>query len=320
LSRMILDNKRRYFLFIPIIIFGLAACAQSNESLRSAGTGRPPTMRGAASSKDVIATTTILAALVQTVAQGKFRVRALVPAGVSPETYEPKPRDLVSLEHAALLVENGAGLEAWLQKILSSAGSPNLQVLVLSDGLSPSVRATSNLYANPHYWLDPVFAQTYVEEISAALSRLDPANATEYRSKAGKEISRLQALDAWIRRQVATIPPQNRAMITYHDAWYYFDRRYGIRDLGSIVSSPGKDPSAAEFAALIAKARANHVRAVFAEPEFSPKLINQLASSAHIRTVTDLYDDSLGQTPQLSTYEGVMRYDVTAIVDALKNG
>src|ERR1700694_1493643 len=173
---MILDNKR-HFLFILIIIFGLAACAQSNESRRSSGAGRPPTMRGAASSKDVIATTTILTALVQTVAQGKFRVRALVPAGVSPETYEPKPRDIVSLEHAALLVENGAGLEAWLQKMLSSAGSPSLQVLVLSDGLSPGVRATSNLYGNPHYWLDPVYAQTYGEGISAAPSRLGLAHA-----------------------------------------------------------------------------------------------------------------------------------------------
>ena len=107
-------------------------------------------------------------------------------------------------------------------------------------------------------------------------------------------------------------------MICFHDAWYYFDKRYGIRDVGAIEPSPGQEPSAGAFAQLIAQAKASHVRAVFAEPQFSPKLARQLAEGAGIATVTDLYDDTLGTTPALSTYEGLMRFDVARIVEALK--
>lgn len=316
---MILDKKRCALAFAVLLGVALTGCGHSPGSATLATTPAhsdnavPPT-------KTVVATTTTLAALVNAVADDRVQVHALVPIGASPETYEPKPRDIVLLEHADLLVENGAGLEAWLTKVINSARNPKLQILVLSDGIAGIGSASSRRFVNPHFWLDPVYAQLYVKEIATALSRIDPASAATYARDSATEIRRLQALDAWIREQVATIPPQNRVTITFHDAWYYFDRRYGIRDLGSVVDSPGKEPSAAEFAALIAKAKAYHVRAVFAEPEFSPKLINQLAASANIRTVTSLYDDSLGQTPQLSTYEGMLRYDVQTIVNALKNG
>jgi ABC-type Zn uptake system ZnuABC Zn-binding protein ZnuA len=316
---MILDKKRRAGVFALLLGVALTGCSRSPGSASLATT---PAHSGNAvpAIKTVVATTTTLAALVTPVAGDRVQVHALVPVGTSPETYEPKPHDIVLLEHADLLVENGAGLEAWLTKVISSARSSTLQILVLSDGIPGIGGASSGQFVNPHFWLDPVYAQIYVKEIATALSRTDPAGTAIYVRNAAAEIRRLQALDAWIRGQVATIPPQNRVTITFHDAWYYFDRRYGVRDLGSVVDSPGKEPSAAEFAALIAKAKAYHVRAVFAEPEFSPKLINQLAASANIRTVTSLYDDSLGQTPQLSTYEGMMHYDVQTIVNALKNG
>jgi len=292
----------------------LGGCARTGHPLKAS----PPSgSAGTTNSYEVIATTSTLASLVKAVADDRVHLDTLVPLGASPETYEPTPRDLVSLEHAGLLIENGAGLEAWLTKTIESARNPALQVLVLSSEI-PGMQ--DGHYANPHFWLDPVYAQIYVKEIAAGLSRLDPAGAPLYQRNASAESKRLQQLDLWIRGQIASIPPQDRVTITFHDAWYYFDRRYGIRDLGSVVTSPGKEPSAAEFAALIAKAKANHVRAAFAEPEFSPKLINELASSANIRTVTNLYDDSLGRTPQLSTYEGMLRYDVNTIVGALKNG
>jgi manganese/iron transport system substrate-binding protein len=157
-----------------------------------------------------------------------------------------------------------------------------------------------------------------VRKIARALASVDPQNATHYNANAAAETRRLSELDRWIRRRIATIPPQNRAMIAFHDAWYYFDGRYGIRDIGAVESFPGKEPSAGELAALIATAKKNNVRAIFAEPEFSPKLAKQLAEGAGIKTVTDLYDDSLGTTPELSTYEGLMHHDVDTIVEALK--
>jgi ABC-type Zn uptake system ZnuABC Zn-binding protein ZnuA len=172
---------------------------------------------------------------------------------------------------------------------------------------------------NPHFWLDPLRASAYAATIAGALERADPRHAAAYRANLKQTQARYRALDRWIARRVATIPPGQRVMICFHDAWYYFDKRYGIQDVGAIEPSPGQEPTAGAFARLIATAKAYHVHAVFAEPQFSPKLARQLADGAGIATVADLYDDTLGTTPALSTYEGLMRFDVARIVEALRS-
>lgn len=299
---MVLDKGRA----LPAVLcaLALAGCTRS-----PGGTVNPQASSGLV----VVATTATLGALVQPVGDDLVTVHTLVPIGASPETYEPTPKDLTELEHASLVVENGAGLEAWLDKLIKSSAT-NARILVLSNVMPPQLRAI-----NPHFWLDPNFSELYVAQIARALSQIDPKNAARYRTNAAAEIKRLAELDDWIRKRIATIPPNRRTMITFHDAWYYFDRRYGIRDVGAIEPFPGKEPSAADLAALIATARANNVRAIFAEPEFSPKLAKALADGAGIKTVTDLYDDSLGQAPDLRTYEGMMRHDVNTIVQALNS-
>lgn len=258
-----------------------------------------------------------LASLVQSVGGDKIEVHSLVPVGASVETYEPAPGDLVVLSRARLLVENGAGLETWLSKLLRSGGRTDARILVLSDAV-PGLGATSAA-RNPHLWLDPIYAIAYVAAIAAALRSVDPVNARYYEAQSHREIGRLRALDAWTRAQIETIPKPARAMICFHDAWYYFDRRYGIRDIGAVEPAPGQEPSAGYFAQLVRLAQQNGVRAVFTEPQFSPKLARQLAASAKIATVSDLYDDTVGVSPAPVDYEDMMRRDVTTIVRALRS-
>jgi len=281
---------------------------------------RTPSPQASPTPKRVTAVATIstLAALTQSVGGDRVNVTSLVPVGASPETYDPAPRDLISLANARLVIENGAGLELWLEKLLRTAANRSAVVIVLSEDL-PVAGAARGQPGNPHLWLDPHFAKIYVSKIAAALRDVDPAHASYYSANERAELARLDALDAWIKTQIDLVPPQQRAMITFHDAWYYFDRRYGLRDIGAIEPSPGQEPSAAWLAKLIALARENHVRAIFAEPQFSPKLAAELASSAGIKTVPDLYDDTLGTAPGLQTYEGIMRYDVDTIVKALNS-
>lgn len=304
---MILDKTR-----MSVAVLALAAVVSCG---RTSGNAPAP----AASARLVaVASTSTLASLVKTVAGDAIDVHWLVPMGASPETYEPAPQDLIQLTHAAVIVENGSGLEAWLTKLLADA-SPQARVVVLSESLPSQVsHPNGSEYANPHFWLDPQYAASYVRAIADALAATDPAHAALYRTNAAAEIKRLAALDAWTRQQISSIPPSQRAMIADHDAWFYFDKRYGIDDVGAIEQSPGKEPSAADLVSLIARAKAHNVRAIFAEPEFSPKLAKQLADSAGIKTVTNLYDDSLGTTPDLSSYEGMMYHDVKTIVQALK--
>lgn len=279
----------------------------------SAQPGSPTAPVGA---QELTAACTIstLCSLVSSVAGDGVAVNGIVPVGASPETYEPSPSDVVTLSHARLLFENGLGLESWMSKILANSGSHDLTTIVLSD----AVPASAKVSGNPHLWMDPVFAEAYVKYIAAALIAADPAHAATYRADASRELARLSALDRWIRGQIATVPPSHRAMICFHDAWYYFDRRYGIKNVGAIEPSPGQDPSPGYFAHLIALARANHVRAVFGEPQYSPKLAMALQSSAGIAIFTNLYDDTLGTSRDVSSYEDMIRFDVSVIVKALR--
>jgi ABC-type Zn uptake system ZnuABC Zn-binding protein ZnuA len=198
-----------------------------------------------------------------------------------------------------------------MEKLLRSAGGDKTPVTL--SGITDPAKAQ-----NPHFWLDPSIASEYAARIASALESADPHHAAEYRARLKQTQAKYRALDRWIASEIATIPPDKRVMICFHDAWYYFDKRYGIKDVGAIEPSPGQEPSAGAFAKLIADAKTNHVHAVFAEPQFSPKLAKQLAEGAGITTVSDLYDDTLGATPALTTYEGLLRFDVERIVEALR--
>ncbi len=313
---MILDKhktRRALRSAVALTIAVLTGCTSQQPT----SAPQPTTTPSSSQRLQVAATISTLAALVKAVGGDKVDVVSIVPIGVSPETYDPSPRDLIAVANAHIIFKNGAGLEIWLDKMLRAVAKPSTKVVVLSDGLPVAGAKGPGEPGNPHLWLDPTYAQVYVHKIAAALSEVDPANAAYYSAREKAEQKQLAQLDAWIKQRIATIPPANRTMLAFHDAWYYFDRRYGIRDVGAIEQSPGQSPSAAYLAALIAQARASGTRAVFAEPQFSPKLAQQLAASAGIKTVTNLYDDTLGTTPELQTYDGMLRYDVDTIVKAL---
>jgi len=295
----------------------LVAAAAFIAFIGAAGCGGPAkdastySSRGDEPRLKVVVTFSTLGAIVKDVGGDRIDLTTLVPVGAAPETYEPTPADLIALSHADVIFENGSGLEAWMDKLLRSAGGDKSPV-ALSGSNDPAHAK------NPHLWLDPHFASEYATTIATVLERADPSHTAVYRAQLTATVARYRTLDRWIASKVETIPSDKRVMICFHDAWFYFDKRYGIRDVGAIEPTPGQEPSAGAFAQLIADAKASHVRAVFAEPQFSPKLARQLAEGAGITTVTDLYDDTLGDTPALLTYEGMMRYDVARIVEALR--
>jgi ABC-type Zn uptake system ZnuABC Zn-binding protein ZnuA len=259
----------------------------------------------------VVATTSTLASLASAVTGDATAVRSLVPVGASPEDYQPTPQDVEAVHDAAVLVENGAGLESWLQSTLDNARNPHLATVVCAAGLPV-------IDNNPHLWMDPEYARLYVRKIRDALVAADPANAAFYTKNAAAYDLTLRALIERTRRKIDTIPTQQRAMIIFHNAFDYYNRRFGIRTIGVLETNPGAEPSAKHVGDLVQLARASGVHAVFAEPEYSPKLMQALAQSAGIRVVSNLYDDSVGTAPNVSTYIGMMDYDTDTIVAALK--
>jgi manganese/iron transport system substrate-binding protein len=166
--------------------------------------------------------------------------------------------------------------------------------------------------------MDPQFARAYVRKIRDAVVAADPANAAIYERNAAAYDARLVALIERTRRKIAKIPPDQRTMIIFHNAFLYYNARFGLRTVGVIELNPGAEPSPRHIAEIVELARSSHVRAVFAEPEYSPKLVEALAQSAGIRTIEDLYDDSVGTDANVATYIGMIDSDTDTIVNALK--
>lgn len=256
-----------------------------------------------------LATTSTLASLAAGVTGSP--VPSLVPIGVSPEDYQPAPHDIEVLHDAHVLVENGAELEAWLDPTIRNAANPQLVRVVCTDGLP--VRN-----GNPHLWMDPEYARVYVAKIRDALVAADPAHAATYRANAAAYDAKLIALTARIRAKIATIPADHRTLIVFHNALDYYAARFGLQVVGAIEPTAGAEPNPSHIAELVGQARRYHVRAIFAEHEFSPKLAHALADEAGIRTVSYLYDDSVGTDPKVADYIGMLDFDTDAIVAALK--
>jgi ABC-type Zn uptake system ZnuABC Zn-binding protein ZnuA len=274
------------------------ACAQ-NPSERPGGPLR------------IVATTTTLASIARGAAGSRPDVRSLVPIGVSPEDFQPSPDTIAALRNADVLVENGAGIDGWLEPTIRNAANARLRIVVCTSGL-PVVNG------NPHLWMDPEYARAYARKIADAVMTADAEHSEEYRSASAAYDRQLAVLTARTRAKLAAIAEDRRTMIVFHDAFDYYARRFGLRIVGAIEPLAGAEPNPAHLADLVRLTRAQHVRAVFAEHEYSDKLARALADSAGGLKVAFLYDDSLGSGHDADTYVGMIDTDTDTIVAALK--
>ena len=189
--------------------------------------------------------------------------------------YALTPRDLVTLQSADLLVVNGAGLEAFLDKALRQA--PRLRVIAASAG----VPLQNN---NPHVWVSPTLAIRQVENIAAGLARFDPARAGEYRARAARYTVHLQALRD--RMQGALRDLRSREIVTLHEAFPYFAQEFGLRVVAVVEREPGSAPSARELAETIETVKRLHAPAVLVEPQYPARAAAAIARETGARLGT----------------------------------
>lgn len=267
----------------------------------------------------VVTTTTVFADLIRNVGGDLVSVISLVPKNGDVHTFEPKPSDIRAVANARLLIMNGLGLDDWLAKTMGNASREGTPVLKLAEGL-PGVALLPGEESgtrNPHLWMDVKYTERYVDRIAAALAGADPEQAHRYEARATEYKTRLATLDGWVREQIATVPQENRKLVTFHDAFPYYAREYGISIVGVAVPAPGQDPSAGYTARLVDAIRGTGARAIFSEAQFPAKLVRQLAAETGAKVVANLYDDSLGDDP-VTSYEAVIRWDTQQLVAALQ--
>ncbi|HEY1016780.1 MAG TPA: metal ABC transporter substrate-binding protein [Herpetosiphonaceae bacterium] len=258
----------------------------------------------------VVTSMGLLADIAGQVGGERVQVESLVPLGAGPEDYQATPGDSQKIAQARLVIFNGAGLEAWIAPLFENAGAEGQQRLELAAGL-PAIDG------NPHFWLDPTYAVSYTERIRDALISLDPAGAKQYRANSQRYVNELIALDSDLAAQAATIPAERRQLVTNHDAFPYFARRYGFTVTGVILENPEAELSAGDLSGLVGAVRASGVPAIFAESQFNQKTAQVLAEEAGVKTIAVLYTDSLGGQGAASYIE-MMRYNMKTIVDSLK--
>lgn len=302
-------TKRRNWLTVIITAVILAGCAK-------APLNAPQSADGVLS---VIATTTIVADVVRQVGGDFVQVETLLPIGADPHSFDPAPRDMAKITNASLIFANGAGLEEFLQPLIENAGAGE-RVVDLSQGIELLERSGDEPGSDPHVWVDPNNVLVWVENIRAALSQADPLHADAYQANADRYSAELEALDAWIREQIASIPEANRKLVTDHLVFGYFARRYGLEQIGAIV--PGystlSSPSAKELAAIESAVQEYGVKAVFVGESVNPAMAERLAEDAGIKLVY-VYTGSLSAPDgPAGSYLDYMRYNVSQITAALK--
>lgn len=302
---------------VAAVAIAVTACGAGagSTSPAASGAGSAAGTPGADALK-IVTTTTVFADIVQNIGGSRVSASSIIPPGVGPEDYEPKPDDAKKLADARLIVSNGVGLDNFLDDLLASGSGGDTPRLVLGDGI-PILTVDGE--ENPHFWLDPTLVkQYYLPAIAAKLSELDPDGKATYDANMASYGATLDALDTELKAKVAEIPEANRKLVTFHDAFPYFARHFGFEEIGVIVENVGQEPTAGELAALVEKVKSAGVKAVFSEAQFSPDLSHTLAQEAGItNVVTTLYNDSLGPAPA-DSYVGLMRWNVSQIVPALK--
>ena len=280
--------------------------------------GGPGTTPGPGGRLQVVTTSNVFADMVRNAGGDRVTVTSLVPKGADVHTYQATPQDLRAAAAADLFVMNGLGLDDWLAGTIESSSSKapiirlgvDLAGVTLLPGDSPGTQ-------NPHLWMDVAYGTLYATRISEALRSADKIHAGEIGASSAAYLTKLAALDAWVRQQVEAIPASRRLLVTFHDALPYFARAYGLTVVGVAVNAPGQDPSAGEIAALIDAIRASGVKAIFSESQFPTALVDQLARETGAKVVANLYDDTLGEDP-VTSYEAMIRWDTQQIVEALR--
>lgn len=273
----------------------------------------------------VVASTTIVGDVVAQVGGDRIELTVLFPPGADPHTFEPRPQDMAAISQAEVIVLNGLGLEEALEPVLETNATG--LIVHASEGIEPLAfegegegNEHDHAGGDPHTWTDPNNVILWTENIAAALSQADPAHAAEYQANAEAYIAELRGLDAWIRAQAAQVPAERRKLVTDHLIFGYFAEEYGFEQVGALVGSFSTNaaPSARELAALEDLIRAQGVPAIFVGRDVNPALAEQVARDTGIRVVS-LYSGSLGAPGgEADTYLKYMRYNVSAIIEALK--
>jgi len=276
----------------------------------------------------VVTTTQDLASLTREVAGDRVEVVSLAKGYQDPHFVDAKPSYVLQLSRADLLIAVGLELEVgWLPTLVQQARNPKL--LTSTNYLDPSTavdilerpkeqvtRALGDVhpFGNPHYWLDPENGRKMARAIAEKLTALDPAGADLYRKNVASFEQRLDQKEKEWDAEMALYA--GTEIVTYHNSWPNFAKRFQLRVVGYVEPKPGIPPGPAHVAGLIDMMKSRHVPLILMEPYFDSKLPKSIADKTGATLL--VFVPSVGGVPEIKDYFSLFDYDLGLFVNAMK--
>jgi len=292
------------------------------------GTPTAPGDDGAVAGARLVIATTVapITSITSAVVGDHATVTGIVPEGTNSHTFEPPPSAAEILSEADLVLVNGLQLEEPTTELAEANAKDGSEIVELG-----STTITEDEYRydvsfpeeagkpNPHLWTNPPMVKRYAEIIRDSVVERDPANAAAYRANTETYLAAVDALDTAMRTAFATVPPEQRKLLTYHDAYAYFAEDYGWDVIGAIQVSDFEDPTPREVADLIDQVRAEGVQAIFGSEVFPSPVLEQIGNETGVRYVDVLRDDDLPDAPGAPEHSllGLLRFDYVTMTEAL---
>lgn len=269
----------------------------------------------------VVTTFTVIADMAKNVAGDAADVSSITRAGAEIHEYQPTPGDIKRAQGAQLILSNGMNLELWFQRFYQHLkGVPEV---VVTNGITPMGigEGPYNGKPNPHAWMSPDNALTYVDNIRDALVKYDPANAATYQRNAQAYKQQITAAIAPIRKELDAIPQEKRWIVTSEGAFSYLARDFGLRELYLWPINADQQGTPQQVRKVIDKVKQNKIPAIFSESTVSDKPARQVAreTGAHYGGV--LYVDSLSaENGPVPTYIDLLKVTTHTLVKGINDG
>ncbi len=312
---------------IVLSLVAATACGSSSAESDASATSCAPT--AAVDDRPIRIATTVapITNIVSVIAAGSgIEITGIVPEGVNSHLYEPSPGAAATLETADVVFLNGLDLEAPMKRLALANIDEDGVVCELGNEVLPEDEYVFDFSfpesagsPNPHLWTNPPMALAYAAVVRNVLSVMDPDHAATFAANDEAFADRVAALDVAIRTAGASLAPDERLLLTYHDAYAYFADEYDWTVVGAVQPSSFQEPTPREVASLIEQVRDAGVGAIFGSEVFPSPVLRQIADETGVEYVDDLRDDDLpgGPGDDGHSWLGLMRINMITIVEAL---
>lgn len=275
----------------------------------------------------VASLSTVLTEIAREVGGDRINVVALVKPGMDPHEYEPKPADLKQMSESKLVLASGLHMEGYLSKLKESTGVKGELVEVGNE--MPTLEMPHDHSAHeghdhhhhgdqdPHWWQSIENVQKATKIVRDEFIKLSPEGKADFSKNADAYLDKLAALKKWAKRKVAELPRDKRKLVTSHEAFQYFAKENGFTLYAVEGISSEREVSNKRVSEIIEIIKREGVKAVFFESIRNPKVIQEITRESGAKLGGMLYADGLGND-NAATYEGMIRHNITTIVDALK--